>query len=75
MPKYAAKSTATASSLTLHCVCCEQGKVRDTYELDDKIVIVTTDRCGSCAAGGARDRIGAGVLPQRMHIVCGGVGE
>lgn len=30
-----------------HILClCDQGKVRDTYELDDKIVIVTTDRCG-----------------------------
>jgi hypothetical protein len=25
-------------------VCLPQGKVRDTYELDDKLVIVTTDR-------------------------------
>ncbi len=26
------------------CVVCVQGKVRDTYEVGDKLVIVTTDR-------------------------------
>jgi phosphoribosylaminoimidazole-succinocarboxamide synthase len=32
--------------LNVHCLvlACLQGKVRDTYELEDKIVIVTTDR-------------------------------
>ena len=30
------------NSNTLLCVC--QGKVRDTYDVGDKLVIVTTDR-------------------------------
>jgi len=46
--------------------CVLQGKVRDTYELDDKIVIVTTDRyviLGGPRGLGGRGGLRGGVYP------------
>jgi phosphoribosylaminoimidazole-succinocarboxamide synthase len=45
MAKNGERTAACIAGLVFSfATCCLQGKVRDTYELDDKLVIVTTDR-------------------------------